>query len=57
MCNGCVDTESDDLNCGYCSRQCNGVGETCISGICQCGEGYALCGGSCVESMDGSCGY
>jgi hypothetical protein len=32
--NACVDTSSDEKNCGQCSKHC-GNKKTCINGVCQ----------------------
>lgn len=57
-CNGqCVNTSTDNANCGACGRQCNG--NTCCSGACvntygndanNCGA----CGRSCTASCSGT---
>lgn len=62
----CVDTSTDEANCGMCGRTC-GAGETCSGGVCTCGSGAACgagqtcCGGTCrTTSTDtancGGCG-
>ncbi len=35
---GCVDTDTDENNCGGCGVRC-ATGETCRGGTCQCGAG------------------
>ena len=44
----CVDTETDELNCGACGTQCTG-GRACEKGACVCEEGTESCGGLCVD--------
>ncbi len=64
-CNGsCVNTQSDDLNCGGCGSVCPGT-SVCSGGQCVvpvvCGAGLTLCGGYCVDTLSdpydcGGCG-
>ncbi len=52
--NGCeTETLSNSANCGLCGRSCAGAG-TCLSGMCACGAGQALCRGSCRDLMTDS---
>lgn len=50
---GCVDTNTDFDNCGYCGTQCTPSADHCEAGNCRCGAGpvcdldYACTGGSC----------
>lgn len=45
----CVDTKTDNNNCGGCARVC-GAGSTCVEGACKCGvEKPDRCGTSCVD--------
>jgi hypothetical protein len=32
---GCVDLQTDVMNCGYCGQRC-GAGATCTDGVCRC---------------------
>ncbi len=61
MCgNTCVDTQSDNSNCGTCRTSCpTGVG--CAAGSCSCMAPRLACAGSCVEAQSdpmncGRCG-
>ena len=58
----CVDTQTDNANCGKCGAAC-AAGEVCSSGACSatCGTGLTVCSGTCVnEKTDnancGACG-
>jgi hypothetical protein len=55
--NLCVDTSTDDSNCGTCNNACTG-GSSCSNSQCQCSGGLTYCSGSCVDTtMDNSnCG-
>lgn len=48
----CVDTQSDDANCGACGTVCP-TGQTCMAGACACASGQMLCGtGSAAHCVD-----
>ena len=56
----CVDTQSDDTNCGACGATCP-MGQRCAMGVCGCSMGQTACGGSCVDTQSderncGACG-
>ena len=53
----CVDTSSDDNNCGQCNNPCSG-GSTCTNSTCQCSGGMTLCSSVCVDTMtdNSNCG-
>ena len=56
----CVDTTSDDANCGGCGIACSGATH-CVSSACVCGAGSITCGSACVDpatdsSNCGGCG-
>ncbi len=58
----CVDTQTDDQNCGACANNC-GVGKKCDKGQCiaSCTTAQTLCSGACVDTQSnqnncGSCG-
>src|SRR5262245_51650650 len=61
MCNGaCVDTKTDDKNCGKCGTVCP-TGATCTASACQCQNSTLRCGNACVDSKTdtsncGKCG-
>jgi endo-1,4-beta-D-glucanase Y len=49
-CNGtCVDTTSDNDNCGACGKSC-GNGQLCQGGSCQCQDALTTCGSACVTT-------
>jgi len=58
----CVDTLTDNNNCGGCGQACDtGNGSTCQNGSCSCVGGMTDCGGKCVNlggdsNNCGSCG-
>jgi len=61
-CSGtCVDTSTDEANCGSCGHACQ-TGETCENGTCnegdQCGTGETRCGDDCVDTStdEANCG-
>jgi hypothetical protein len=65
-CDGtCVDTDTDNSNCGGCDIQCQ-QDEHCENGACMCGEdscmsGESCCGGTCINTENdhyncGGCG-
>jgi hypothetical protein len=53
--NACVDTMSDDNNCGQCSSACSG-GSHCVGGACTCPGLTHKCNGSCVANNASACG-
>ena len=57
--NQCVDTNTDNANCGECNNLCS-ADEICVSGVCECEAGLTDCGSSagCVDlnSNAGNCG-
>ena len=53
-CSGaCVDTETDDANCGGCGMKC-AAGAACSGGACAitCGAGLMACNGACTSTKD-----
>ena len=53
----CVDTSSDDKNCGACGKACTQA-EVCVAGSCQCQADATLCGSQCslTQSDPANCG-
>jgi hypothetical protein len=48
-CSGaCVDTKSDNDNCGMCGNACASMTEQCVQGLC-CKVGESVCNGACVN--------
>jgi hypothetical protein len=51
--NGCTNTDTDFMNCGFCSAACTDQADNCSAGNCRCGSGPVcdfinVCsGGSC----------
>jgi len=37
--NGCIDTSSDIMNCGFCGAACTAQNDNCTAGQCHCGTG------------------
>ncbi len=57
-CSGtCVDTDTDDNNCGMCDRMCD-TGTECVAGDCECVAGTVDCSGTCIDPLtdNGFCG-
>ena len=56
---GCVDTKSDNANCGACTNKC-GDGNICKDSQCtpDCKDGEQLCNSACVDTKtdDKNCG-
>ncbi len=55
----CTNTQTDNSNCGFCGKLCQG-GTSCVGGIC-CTTGD-VCGGQCVDKTTnnnncGTCGH
>lgn len=46
---GCADLRSDPNNCGSCGASC-APPQTCVSKICGCPHGGAVCNGGCVDT-------
>lgn len=56
----CVDTSSDNANCGVCGNACTNA--TCAGGHCVCNSGFSTCGSACIDLMNdgsncGACGH
>ncbi len=55
----CVDTQTDNGNCGACGTTCSGT-QTCVAGACvaNCSGAQTRCGGVCVntQSDNANCG-
>jgi hypothetical protein len=56
----CVDTSTDDFNCGSCGVICPGE-LRCQNGSCQCPSGKTNCSGICIDTSTdpfncGTCG-
>lgn len=45
----CVELPTDPANCGRCGNTCPAA-QMCVSGMCACPMGQALCGGACVTT-------
>ncbi len=57
---GCVNLQSDDMNCGFCGVSC-GADRSCVAGACECAMGTTMCGATCINlqtdtSNCGACG-
>ncbi len=48
---GCVDTTTNNANCGTCGNACASP-RTCGASACQCPSGYTDCNGQCVNDAD-----
>ena len=44
----CVDTKTDNDNCGMCGTACMAMTEACTDGLC-CATGQSNCGGMCTD--------
>ncbi len=58
---GCVDTKTNDLNCGQCDNACS-TGFSCTDASCECSEGTTLCNQQCANLVSdqancGACGH
>jgi sugar lactone lactonase YvrE len=58
---GCVDTKSNNLNCGQCDNACS-TGFSCMDASCECSEGTTLCNQQCANLVSdqancGACGH
>jgi glucosylceramidase len=51
----CVNTATDNNNCGTCGNLC-GIGQSCQASQCVCQTGLILCNGLCVQSDANHCG-
>ena len=56
----CVDTDSDNANCGACGNACE-AGRACQGGVCGCPAGQGNCDGQCADFANdadncGGCG-
>ena len=55
--NACVNTTSDNNNCGACDAGCSTTGSSCSGSMCQCPALQHACTGACVSnSATSSCG-
>jgi hypothetical protein len=50
---GCVDTQTDFMNCGFCGTVCTTQADRCVGGDCRCGTGPAC--DKVVRCVAGSC--
>ncbi len=46
----CVNSHTDNANCGMCGIACTGTGVSCINGLCACPTGQTLSGSTCCPS-------
>jgi hypothetical protein len=58
----CIETNTDNNNCGGCGQICGVTGTTCTSGTCQCTVPQIVCNNQCVDvtkdqSNCGFCGH
>ncbi len=57
----CVDTQTDNTNCGTCGNPCDpsSVGTVCSAGVCQCPIPQSVCGNKCVDTTkdNSNCGF
>jgi hypothetical protein len=53
----CVDTQTNEANCGTCGVACGG-GTSCVTGACSCVQPTTLCAGVCTNTANdhGNCG-
>lgn len=50
---GCVDVQTDYMNCGFCGAQCTVSSDHCEAGACRCGMGEPCA--LDYECVDGAC--
>ncbi|MBO6935655.1 MAG: hypothetical protein JJ863_11795 [Deltaproteobacteria bacterium] len=50
---GCVDVQTDAVNCGFCGAVCTGSSDRCVGGTCGCGDGPPC--DLNYECLDGVC--
>ena len=49
ICSGkCIDTQTDNLNCGRCGNKCS-IGSSCFNSNCACPDGQIVCEGKCID--------
>ncbi len=52
---GCVNVQTDFMNCGFCGAHCTVSSDRCVAGSCTCGETGAPCELD-IACVAGSCG-